>query len=121
MKNYLVGSNSYSILLSYLLDNIKVVKTDKFNANDISPKYLPDNDLIINFILSLRLKPEIKTFNVFFDDRGNISTKSTDTFENVYALTTRGKTSIEKRYFKNYNSLSTYNLDRIIEQLFNYR
>ena len=46
MKNYLIGSNNYAVLMSYLLSDIEVIHTSKFELNNISPEFLPENDKI---------------------------------------------------------------------------
>ena len=108
MKNYLIGSNNYAILSSYLLSDINVIPTSKFEIGDIRPEYIPNTVEMQHLCSSLGLDYKVKTLNVFFDDRGKISTKPINAFKNIYALTTRGKLSVEDSYFTNFNSSIKY-------------
>ena len=108
MKNYLIGSNNYAVLMSYLLSDIEVIHTSKFELNNISPEFLPENDKIEYLAATFGFEFETKSLNVFFDDRGKISTKPSEAFKNIYALTTRGKISVENSFFNNFYGSINY-------------
>lgn len=108
MKNYLIGSNNYALLASYILSDITIIPTSKFEANNVEPEFLPNTPEIINIVNSLGLKYKVKILNAFFDDRGKISTVPSDSFKNVYALSTRGKLAVENSYFEKFKGSMEY-------------
>ena len=101
---YVLGDNTVSYLISYLLD-IPLVKHK--TLEDLDRNHGPDliSPILINVCKDFFNDCSISEYERFYDDRGKCTSNRPKNFYKLYCLYTRGKTSVEDSYL---NQLEKY-------------
>ena len=104
---YVLGDNSVSYLVSYLL-NIPLVKhktleeLDRNHGPDIIPTQL------VEICKEFFEDCSVLEYERFYDDRGKFTSNRPKNFYKLYCLYTRGKTNIEDSYIKQLDKYQKY-------------
>ena len=95
--NYILGDNTVSYLVSYLL-NVPLVKYKTLENLDRNhgPDAIPP--ILINICKHFFKDCSISEYERFYDDRGKCTSNRPKNFYKLYCLYTRGKTNVENSY-----------------------